>query len=141
MEARKCETYHNEARPCIQMSDKLTFRRFIHCITKQRSTLRPDEKGGGVLADEMGMGKSLAVLALIIRTLDRAHQWVEVHRSDEPSYRRTHTYSHSTLVIVPSACKFCLLCSLFPFFFFFFLLTALQVLINSWESEIKTCVP
>ncbi|OIW28319.1 hypothetical protein CONLIGDRAFT_577125 [Coniochaeta ligniaria NRRL 30616] len=87
---------------------------FIHCITKQRSTLRPDEKGGGVLADEMGMGKSLAILALIIRTLDRAREWADRHRSDEQSHSGTHTYSHSTLVIVPSA-----------------------LLINSWENEIR----
>ncbi|KAH8911517.1 hypothetical protein BR93DRAFT_873391 [Coniochaeta sp. PMI_546] len=88
---------------------------FIHCITKQRSTVRPDEKGGGVLADEMGMGKTLAILALIIRTLERGREWAEGHRSDEHSHLGTHTYSHSTLVIVPSA-----------------------LLINSWEAEIKT---
>ena len=82
-------------------------RRFIHCITKQRSTVRPNEKGGGVLADEMGMGKSLAILALVIRTLDRAREWAENHRSDEQSHSGAHTYSHSTLVIVPSACKYC----------------------------------
>ncbi|KAB5535361.1 SNF2 family domain-containing protein [Coniochaeta sp. 2T2.1] len=87
---------------------------FIHCITKQRSTVRPDESGGGVLADEMRMGKSLAILALIIRTLDRAHEWGNNHRSDEQSHSGSYTYSHSTLVIVPSA-----------------------LLINSWESEIK----
>ncbi|KAB5577889.1 SNF2 family domain-containing protein [Coniochaeta sp. 2T2.1] len=97
-----------------ELMDALTIRRFIHCITKQRSTVRPDEKGGGVLADEMGMGKSLAILALIIRTLDRAREWADNHRSDEQSHSGSYTYSHSTLVIVPSA-----------------------LLINSWESEIK----
>lgn len=82
----------------------LTLRRFIHRVTKERATVQLDEKGGGVLADEMGMGKSLAILALIIRTLEHAHEWAGSHRSDEHSHSGTHTYSHSTLVIVPSAC-------------------------------------
>ncbi|KAJ9139227.1 DNA repair and recombination protein rad5c [Coniochaeta hoffmannii] len=66
---------------------------FIHCITKQRSTVQPDERGGGVLADEMGM---------------------EEHRQDEHTHSGSYTYSHSTLVIVPSA-----------------------LLINGWETEIR----
>jgi SNF2 family DNA or RNA helicase len=78
---------------------------FIHRITKQRCAVRPDEKGGGVLADEMGMGKSLAILALLIRTLERAHEWADGHRNEERSHSRAQTYSHSTLVVVPSACK------------------------------------
>jgi SNF2 family DNA or RNA helicase len=90
---------------------------FIHSITKDRSTVRPDEKGGGVLADEMGMGKSLAILALVNRTLDPAREWEETHRSEEQSDTGNHKYSHSTLVIVPSA-----------------------LLINSWETEIRTHV-
>ena len=37
--------------------------------------LEQTETGGGILADEMGMGKSLSILALILRTLDAAHTW------------------------------------------------------------------
>ena len=58
-----------------------------------------------MLADEMGMGKSLAVLALVIRTLDRAREWAAGHRHDEHPHSTAHAYSHSTLVVVPSARK------------------------------------
>ena len=108
----------------------LILRRFIHCITKQRSTVQPGERGGGVLADEMGMGKSLAILALVIRTLDRAREWAEKHRKNEHTHSRGYTYSHSTLVIVPSAREFDLTPSFLP-------ANTPQVLINSWESEVR----
>lgn len=49
--------------------------RFRHIITKAESLAPPPETGGGVLADEMGMGKSLSILALITKTLENAHVW------------------------------------------------------------------
>jgi len=112
----------------------LILRRFIHCITKQRSTVQPDERGGGVLADEMGMGKSLAVLALVIRTLERAREWAEEHRLDEHTHSGSYTYSHSTLVIVPSARTLTASPCSAPS-------NASQVLINGWETEIRKWVP
>ncbi|UPX12309.1 uncharacterized protein EKO05_0002863 [Ascochyta rabiei] len=48
---------------------------FRHSITGTVSRLDHTEIGGGILADEMGMGKTLLMLALIIRTLDAAHQF------------------------------------------------------------------
>ena len=83
----------------------LTKSRFVHRITGTRSSLRPDEKGGGVLADDMGMGKSLSILALIIETVEEGREWAENRRSETHAHAEINEYTHSTLVIVPSACK------------------------------------
>ena len=77
--------------------------RYIHQVTKTRSTVQPEEKGGGVLADEMGMGKSLCLLALVLDTLDEGRRWAEETQKQEHHSSRIQKYSHATLVIVPSA--------------------------------------
>ncbi|KAK0710005.1 SNF2 family N-terminal domain-containing protein [Lasiosphaeria miniovina] len=87
---------------------------YIHRITKTQSLMRPEEVGGGVLADEMGMGKSLSTLALILQTLVVGHEWAEKRRAEEHSSGKARRHSHSTLVIVPSA-----------------------LLINNWMNEIQ----
>lgn len=78
---------------------------FVHSITKQASPVDPGEKGGGVLADEMGMGKSLSMLSLVIRTLDYARRWAdsEILREAGAAFESHKTISRATLVIVPSA--------------------------------------
>lgn len=78
---------------------------YVHSITKQASSFEPEEKGGGVLADEMGMGKSLSMLSLIIRTLDYARRWAdsEIQRETRAGFEGLNTISRATLIIVPSA--------------------------------------
>jgi SNF2 family DNA or RNA helicase len=113
---------------------------FSHVITKAKSTERPLETGGGILADEMGMGKSLSVLALITKTLDSADAWQQ--GGDDTladliaDSLSTLTPSRATLVLVPSARK-CLgvsksleVC----------LLTHFIVLLDEWQKEIKKYV-
>lgn len=69
-----------------------------------KQKIQPDERGGGILADEMGMGKSLSILSLIVKTLDDARNWaVEEEKNSEKS-KDLH-YSGSTLVVVSSARK------------------------------------
>ncbi|KAL4414676.1 SNF2 family domain-containing protein [Colletotrichum abscissum] len=86
---------------------------YRHKITNVKQKLQPDEKGGGILADEMGMGKSLSILSLIVKTLDYARNWaVEEEKNSEKS-KDLH-YSGSTLVVVSSA-----------------------LLIYNWTNEIK----
>lgn len=41
--------------------------------------MKQKETGGGILADEMGMGKTLSILALVIRTLEPAQEWACAH--------------------------------------------------------------
>jgi SNF2 family DNA or RNA helicase len=67
--------------------------------------MRPEEKGGGILADEMGMGKTLSILALIIKTVESAHEWAEKGRQEEMIQSRIQQHAHSTLVVAPSECN------------------------------------
>ncbi|KAK0707849.1 SNF2 family N-terminal domain-containing protein [Lasiosphaeris hirsuta] len=87
---------------------------YVHRITRTRSPARPDEMGGGVLADEMGMGKTLSTLALAIETLEAGQEWAKQKQGEEHTNAKVKQYSHSTLVVVPSA-----------------------LLINSWLAEIQ----
>ncbi|KAF2658988.1 hypothetical protein K491DRAFT_224216 [Lophiostoma macrostomum CBS 122681] len=48
---------------------------YRHAITGAVSRLHREETGGGILADEMGMGKTLSILALVLRTVESAHGW------------------------------------------------------------------
>lgn len=61
----------------------------------------PDESGGGILADEMGMGKSLTMLVLIRKTMRDARQWAEEEKA-LPDAALSERPCRATLVIVPS---------------------------------------
>jgi len=76
--------------------------RYRHTITKAKTRIHQPETGGGILADEMGMGKSLSILALITKTLDDASRWTH-EKSDTPADDTLERRSQATLVIVPSA--------------------------------------
>ncbi|RWA12443.1 hypothetical protein EKO27_g2635 [Xylaria grammica] len=93
---------------------------YVHRVTKTRSTVKPEERGGGVLADDMGMGKSLCLLALLLETLDEGRQWAQQKHSEEYHGSAIERYSRATLVVVPSASY------------------ATIVLINNWLNEVKT---
>ncbi|CAG7555879.1 unnamed protein product [Fusarium equiseti] len=75
---------------------------YRHKITKRRRDTRPEEKGGGILADDMGMGKSLSILALVMKTLDNGQEWAD-QKNAEHKGRKTTRFSRSTLVIVSAA--------------------------------------
>jgi SWI/SNF-related matrix-associated actin-dependent regulator of chromatin subfamily A3 len=81
---------------------------YCHSITKSKSRTQPEEKGGGILADEMGMGKSLSILSLIVQTLEDGQKWAEKRKLEENAQVKGHT--RSTLVVVSSACEFHLRC-------------------------------
>ncbi|KAF2973070.1 hypothetical protein GQX73_g632 [Xylaria multiplex] len=85
---------------------------YIHRVTKTRSTLQPEERGGGILADDMGMGKSLCALALLLDTLDEGRQWAEKRRNEE--YHNTHVIRrpsnsfYSTCLELEARSRWCL---------------------------------
>ena len=85
----------------------LIIQRYCHAVTKGTTRIPGSETGGGILADEMGMGKSLSILALITKTLESAYIWISTQRTDIPdgSHARKRP-SRATLVIVPSASMF-----------------------------------
>ncbi|KAK7998320.1 hypothetical protein PG989_006360 [Apiospora arundinis] len=76
---------------------------FVHRVTEAKSPTQPEERGGGVLADEMGTGKSLATLALITRTLDSAREWLKEKQNTPTPTTKIKHFAAATLVIVPSA--------------------------------------
>jgi SNF2 family DNA or RNA helicase len=80
----------------------LNILRYRHAVTKERNRILASETGGGILADEMGMGKSLSTLALITKTLDRAYDWVLEKKANPNNYTRQKP-CRATLVVVPSA--------------------------------------
>jgi SWI/SNF-related matrix-associated actin-dependent regulator of chromatin subfamily A3 len=74
-------------------------------VTGATSPIQYPESGGGVLADDMGMGKSLSILSLVAKTLDQADAWLYGSRDGtqdalEASWK---TRSKATLIIVSSA--------------------------------------
>ncbi|KAL4899990.1 hypothetical protein BDW74DRAFT_162480 [Aspergillus multicolor] len=85
---------------------------YCHVITKTTEREQPDESGGGILADEMGMGKSLTMLVLIGKTMHDAREWVG-YRKRLADAALSESPCRATLVIVPS-----------------------RVLINVWTKEI-----
>lgn len=65
----------------------------------------PIETGGGILSDEMGMGKSLSILALILKTLGTAQTWTSQHAvsGDEPLESwRPKTRVRASLIVASS---------------------------------------
>jgi SWI/SNF-related matrix-associated actin-dependent regulator of chromatin subfamily A3 len=53
----------------------------------------------------MGMGKSLSALAVMVQTLEEGRAWAEEQEDGDHKLRKLSHYAHSTLIIVPSACK------------------------------------
>ncbi|KAK7981453.1 hypothetical protein PG988_003691 [Apiospora saccharicola] len=86
-----------------KIGGKLTF---IHKVTGTRAPTKPEERGGGVLADEMGTGKSLSTLALITQTLDIAREWRHQGQNTESRIAKVRHFAAATLVIAPSAREF-----------------------------------
>ncbi|KAI1204790.1 SNF2 family N-terminal domain-containing protein [Annulohypoxylon truncatum] len=85
---------------------------YRHKLTHAELAELPDELGGGILADDMGMGKSLSTLALITTTLEQAQSW-----SQETPGSPRDVRTRATLVIVPST-----------------------LIMNSWLKEVQTHV-
>ncbi|KAG0649190.1 ATP-dependent helicase GTA, partial [Hyphodiscus hymeniophilus] len=67
---------------------------YLHAVTKARNRILASETGGGILADEMGMGKSLSTLALITKTLDKAYDWVVEKKASPDSHILINEWFH-----------------------------------------------
>ena len=81
---------------------------YEHLITGSKTTHCPVETVGGILADYMGLGKTLTMISTIVRTADNAQLFAETGNDvvDTSSGKCTRLTSRSTLVIVPSSCGF-----------------------------------
>jgi SNF2 family DNA or RNA helicase len=73
---------------------------YQHIITGSKSPT-PDDFLGGILADDMGLGKSLTMLCAILGSLARA----SLYGAQMPSVgHHSLRTAKSTLIVVPSAC-------------------------------------
>ena len=79
--------------------------RYKNIITGSLSP-KPVDMQGGILADGMGLGKTLTMIASIVASLHRA----EEHGKARPLWRKEANASvtpvKSTLVILPSICRY-----------------------------------
>ncbi|KAK5072443.1 hypothetical protein LTR51_005079 [Lithohypha guttulata] len=76
---------------------------YQHKIAGLKSRTLPKETGGGVLADDMGMGKTLSLLALIVKSSEEAYSWStdDTTRLDN-EISSDKVLSPATLVVVPT---------------------------------------
>lgn len=93
---------------------------YLNLVTQHSEPVRPKETLGGILADMMGLGKTLSILSLIASSLDKAQEWANkkpeqplAHKSKKPSSRfsapvpeplgltRLSTNAKTTLLVCP----------------------------------------
>lgn len=75
--------------------------RFKNEVTHLVKISEPSECCGGILADEMGMGKSLSLIALIIYTLHSRRS--KNHESEHLAHEKDDIWSSATLIITPKS--------------------------------------
>jgi hypothetical protein len=94
----------------LRLQYRLTQHRYKHRLTKRRENVRVSECLGGLLADEMGMGKSLSVLTLIVHTLEAAKRF-EARRLDDSGEVPMRQSSGATVIAAPKSST----CEALPF--------------------------
>jgi SNF2 family DNA or RNA helicase len=78
-------------------------RSYYNVITSNEVTIKPPDVLGGILADMMGLGKTLSILSLVISTLNDSNEWAK----KKPPPRKTTEDPHlirnskSTLLVAP----------------------------------------
>lgn len=91
---------------CISLRVTHDFDSYDHVITHTSSD-KPDDAAGGILADAMGVGKTLTMIASIVSSLEKASQFAAVQEPNTSLARDSETSQihsvSSTLILVPSA--------------------------------------
>ena len=81
--------------------DKKSGRKWYNVVTNHELPQKPEATRGGMLADVMGLGKTLSVLALVAETLDDARQFGDEEPPvDSVDLKRN---SKATLIICPKS--------------------------------------
>ncbi|KAH0563507.1 hypothetical protein GP486_001928 [Trichoglossum hirsutum] len=83
-------------------SSTKNFQCYQHIITGAKSPT-PDDFLGGILADDMGLGKSLTMLSAIVGSLARANEYARQGSMSAGHPGEPPRAAKSTLIIVPSA--------------------------------------
>ena len=103
---------------------------FEHQISGQSQYISPRISAGGILADVMGLGKTLTVLSAIVHSMDEACRFT-LPSGETPVDDHLAYSTQATLVVVPSARK----CTYAPSNYDWGKLN-LPELIEVWKSEI-----
>lgn len=76
---------------------------YYNVITGREERQKPPEVLGGILADMMGLGKTLSILSLIVGSLDKSQQWAERSpgEPEEDQQIAPVRNTKSTLLIAP----------------------------------------
>lgn len=74
--------------------------KYVDVITGQAHRSKPPEVFGGILADMMGLGKTLSILSLIVGTLDQGKTWGRQQLSSNENSQLVRN-SKSTLLVAP----------------------------------------
>ena len=74
---------------------------YYNVITGKEEVERPPEVLGGILADMMGLGKTLSILALVVNTLDECEDFARQPSPDYDGDKPLIRNSKSTLLIAP----------------------------------------
>ncbi len=74
---------------------------YYNVITGKEEVDRPPEVFGGILADMMGLGKTLSILALVIETLDDCRDFGKLSPPDYDGDKPLIRNSKSTLLVAP----------------------------------------
>lgn len=78
-------------------------------LTKAKAkTLEHLEARGGIIADDMGLGKSLVMLSAIARSLNEAATFACAHKNGLAEPPRPQIASRATLILVPSTSTYVL---------------------------------
>ena len=75
-----------------------------HIITGAMNA-SPEDSFGGILADDMGLGKSLSMISAIVASKDHALKFACFHELGAQPVAKQVVASKATLIVVPSACK------------------------------------
>lgn len=76
-------------------------RKYYNVITGVEERSKPPEVLGGILADMMGLGKSLSMLALVVSSLDAAEAWAAKEPPPSGSESGLLLNSKTTLLVSP----------------------------------------
>lgn len=90
----------------LVMTIRVDIGSYRHTITGAEEHQPQIEPCGGILADHMGLGKTLSTISLIVSSTDRAEQFAQGHCLSSPSGRFPLINTKASLVVVPSVCEF-----------------------------------